>query len=411
MIDIKLIRDNPHHIKERLSTKNVDPQKIDTLLDFDTQWRALMTQSDELKNKQKKLEKENEREKARKTKEKIHELRDRIEVLEKKKNDILHTLPNIPADEALIGKDERDNKVIREIGIKPDFDFKPQDHMTIAEKLHIIDVKHATQLAGSRFGYLRGGAAMLELSLIHMAFNTLTEEGFIPIIPPVMIRPEVFRGMGRLSPDQEEERYYIPKDDVYLVGSSEHSVGPLHMNEMFELKELSKRYVAFSTCFRREAGTYGKDTKGILRVHQFDKVEMFVFSHPDQSNEEHLKLLALQERLMQILELPYRVVEICTGDMGYTDTKQFDIETWFPSQNTYRETHSCSNTTDFQSRGINVRTRGKNNAPIFVHTLNATAIAVGRIIIALIENNQTKQGTVRLPKSLHAYMGCKEIVA
>ncbi|MGB9608983.1 MAG: aminoacyl--tRNA ligase-related protein, partial [Minisyncoccia bacterium] len=226
----------------------------------------------------------------------------------------------------------------------------------------------------------------------------------------------VYKGMGRLSGDQKEERYYLEKDNLYLVGSAEHTLGPLHLNYVFNENDLPKRYVGFSTCFRREAGSYGKDTKGILRVHQFDKIEMFSFSKPENSEEEHLYLLSLQEKLMNLLELPYRVVEICTGDMGWTDARQFDIETWLPGQinpegkkGHYRETHSASNTTDFQARGINARLRRKDGKLEFVHMLNATGFAIGRILIAIIENYQTKEGKIKVPKVLQNYVG-KEII-
>ena len=214
-----------------------------------------------------------------------------------------------------------------------------------------------------------------------------------------MIKPEMFAGMGRLAGEQVEERYYLPKDNLYLVGSAEHTLGPMHADEILRNKELPKRYVGFSTCFRREAGSYGKDTKGILRVHQFDKVEMFSFCAPDQSEEEHQFLLACQEELMQDLKLPYRVMQICTGDLGWTDARQYDIETWLPSQNQYRETHSCSNTTDFQARGINC----KYDKGGYVHMLNATGLAMGRMIIAIIENYQTSEGDFDLPDVLRKY--------
>jgi seryl-tRNA synthetase len=215
--------------------------------------------------------------------------------------------------------------------------------------------------------------------------------------------------MGALSEKDKEERYYLPKDELYLIGSAEHTLGPLHMNDVIAEEELPKRYVGFSACFRREAGSYGKDTKGILRVHQFDKVEMFSFAKPEDSENEHKKLLSLEETLMSALGLPYRVLEICTGDMGWVGARQYDLEAWLPGQDTYRETHSCSNTTDFQARGINAKYKTKSGKKEFVHTLNATAFAIGRTLIAIIENYQTRQGTVRVPPVLQAYVGKEEI--
>jgi seryl-tRNA synthetase len=254
-----------------------------------------------------------------------------------------------------------------------------------------------------------GDLALMEFALVELAFKTLMKEEFTPVIPPVMIREEPYKGMGRLAAGQKEERYYIESDNLYLVGSGEHTMGPLHMNEVFAEKDLPKRYIGFSSCFRKEAGSYGKDTKGILRVHQFDKVEMFSFSTPDKSEEEHKFLLSMQERLMQALELPYRVMEICTGDMGWTDRRAFDVETWMPGEGKYRETHSCSNTTDFQARGINTKYKNSAGKKEFVHMLNGTAFAIGRTLIAIIENNQTKEGTIKIPKVLQPFVGKEEI--
>ena len=281
----------------------------------------------------------------------------------------------------------------------------------------MVDTAKAAEVSGSRFGYLKNQAVLLEFALIQLAFETLLPEGFIPIVPPVMIRPEVYRGMGRLAGDQKEERYYFEKDDLYLVGSSEHTVGPLHFNDVLLEKDLPKRYVSFSTCFRREAGSYGKDTKGILRVHQFDKVEMFSFVKPEDSEKEHEFFLSLQEKLMDKLKLPYRVLEICTGDMGWTDARQYDIEAWMPGQahstgsgwGKYRETHSCSNTADFQARGINAKYCNSEGKTDYLHMLNGTAFAIGRVLIAIFENYQTKEGSIRVPAVLQRYVG-QEII-
>jgi seryl-tRNA synthetase len=265
---------------------------------------------------------------------------------------------------------------------------------------------------------LKKEAVFLEFGLLKLALDNLIPHGFIPVVPPVMIRPEVYKGMGRLTESQKEERYFLKNDNLYLVGSAEHTIGPIHMNDIFSSDQLPMRYVGFSTCFRREAGSYGRDTKGILRVHQFDKVEMFSYAMPEDSEKEHEFLLSMQEMLMQSIEIPYRVVEICTGDMGFTDARQYDIESWLPGEGKYRETQSCSNTTDFQSRGINVkfkkkgdpvrRAQGKQKGE-FVHMLNATAFAIGRTIISILENNQTKDGSVQIPAVLQDYVGTKEI--
>lgn len=416
MLDVNFIRQNPEKVKEAIAKKNIDPKLIDKFLRADEAWRQKTTILDQLKAEQNALSRElggGQSEdlisKAQLLKKRIVDIGAEREEFEKKRDEILEKLPNLPFEDVPVGKDASGNKTLREVGEKPQFDFKPRDYLLLGEELGLINVQKASGVAGSRFGYLLGDAVLLEFALVRLALNVTTKKGFLPMIPPVMIRPKVFEGMGRLASDQKEERYYLPKDDLYLVGSAEHTMGPFHMGEVLEEKTLPRRYVAFSTCFRREAGTYGKDMKGILRVHQFDKVEMFSFAAPDESDKEHKFLLSLQEEIMKKLGLPYRVVEICTGDMGWTDARQYDIETWVPSESRYRETHSCSNTTDFQARGVNVKYKAKNGEKECVHMLNATAVAMGRTIIAIMENCQTKSGKVKIPEALHEYVGKKEI--
>ncbi len=415
MLDVNFIRENPDAVKEGVEKKKIDKKLVDKFLQLDTAWRGKVKAIDELKAEQNALSKELAKEqkedligRAQLLKQRISELEAECATAETKRKELLNRLPNIPFPDVPVGKDETENKTLREVGKKPEFDFVPKDYLSLAEGLGIINVKKASEVSGSRFGYLVGDMALLELAIVRLAFDILTKEGFTPILPPVMIKPDVYAGMGRLAADQKEERYYFPKDELYLIGSAEHTMGPYHLNETFEEQNLPRRYVGFSTCFRREAGSYGKDTKGIFRVHQFDKVEMYSFVHPEQSGEEHLFLLSLQEKLMQALEIPYRVVEICTGDMGWTDARQFDIEAWFPSEERYRETHSCSNTTDFQSRGINVKYKTKDGKKEFVHTLNATAFSQ-RPLLSLLENYQTKEGTIKIPEVIQDYIGKKEI--
>lgn len=281
--------------------------------------------------------------------------------------------------------------------------------MEIAEKLDIIDVKRASKVSGTRFGYLKGKTALLELALINLAFEVLSKEGFVPIIPPVMIKPEMMEAMGYIdTPEDRAERYFLKESDLVLVGTSEQSLGPMRKDDILEEKKLPKRYVAFSSCFREEAGAYGKDTKGILRVHQFDKVEMFSICQPEKSKEEHQFLLKMEEKLMRLLGLPYRVVQLCTGDSARPSASTIDIETWLPGQGEYRETHSTSNCTDFQARRLNIRYRSKKGLE-FVHTLNGTAFAIGRMLIAIIENYQQKDGSVKVPKALQKYTWFKKI--
>ncbi|MFA6135795.1 MAG: serine--tRNA ligase [Candidatus Paceibacterota bacterium] len=404
MIDIEIVRKNPDKIREMLVARNMQTELVDQFLAVDEDWRKLTSQLDEARALQNKLSSEKKIEEAKKNKEIIKDKESEIAQIEGRRYELILEFPNIPFGDVLKGKDESENKSIKTVGDIPKFDFEPKDHLDIGEALDIIDTKTASQVSGSRFAYLKKQGALLEFALIQYALNLLVKEGFEAVVPPVMIKPDVYKKMGRLSENQKEERFYLEKDDVYLVGSAEHTMGPLGMDKVFKEEDLPKRYVGFSTCFRREAGSYGKDVKGILRVHQFDKVEMYSFSHPEKSEEEHMFLLSMQEKIWGGLDIPYRVVEICTGDMGPTDARQFDIEAWVPSQKTYREVASCSNTTDYQTRGIGAKIKvGDKNQ--YVHALNATGIVIGRTIIAILENNQQEDGSVLIPKALQKYTG------
>jgi seryl-tRNA synthetase len=263
------------------------------------------------------------------------------------------------------------------------------------------------KVSGSRFGYLKGPAVLLEFAMVRLAFDQLVRHGHMPMVPPVLVREEALYGTG-FFPGDREQVYSVPDDGLYLVGTSEVSLAAYHGDEIFDLEELPKRYAGFSTCFRREAGTYGKDTQGLFRVHQFDKVEMFVFCQPEDSKAEHERLLAVEESLVEALELPYRVVNVAAGDLGSSAAKKYDIEAWFPSQQTYREITSCSNTTDYQARRLKVRTRTPGSNQI-VHTLNGTAVAVGRVMLAILENHQQADGSVRMPAALVPYLGFDHI--
>ena len=366
---------------------------------------------DENRSQLNKFSKERNVEEAKKVKESIKNYELRIKDIEKNRIELLDQLPNIPAPDVPVGKDASENVVIRQVGEKPKGPVT--DYLTLAENLDLIDVARASKVSGSRFGYLKREAALLELALTQFAFNFLTKEGFIPVVPPVMVKPEMMIGMGKIKFIEGKDAFYLPDDNLYLAGSAEHTIGPMHAGEVFDEKDLPRRYVGFSTCFRREAGSYGKDTRGILRVHQFDKVEMFSFSKPEESDKEHQFLVSMQEKMMKELELPYQVVQICTGDLGFGDAKQIDIETWLPSEGRYRETHSASNTTDFQARGLDIKYRlmpnDQRQTTQFVHMLNATALAIGRIIIAILENHQTNNEAVKIPKVLTEYIGIKEI--
>ncbi|TAK04003.1 serine--tRNA ligase [Patescibacteria group bacterium] len=320
--------------------------------------------------------------------------------------------PNILRADVPEGKDETGNVVLRTSMEPTTFDFEAKDHMELATALGMIDVERAAKVSGARFAYFTGAAVQLELALVQYALSELMKEGFVPVLPPHIISTKAMAAMGYLDHGGEEEVYHLKNDDAVLIGTSEQAIGPMLMDETLDAKDLPLRYVGISPCYRREAGSYGKDTKGILRMHQFDKVEMFSFTKPEESDAEHALILSLQERLMQGLKLPYQVVALCSGDIGAPSARTYDIETWMPGQNRYRETHSTSNTTDFQTRRLNIRYKdpsagsgGAGKAKGLAHALNGTAFAIGRILIAILENYQHKDGSVVVPVVLRQWMG------
>ncbi|MEK9171063.1 MAG: serine--tRNA ligase [Patescibacteria group bacterium] len=403
MSDIKFIRENKKEVEKGIKAKGFDVD-INILLKLDEERNVFRKKIERLNAERKKIAEEKNIKEGKEIKTKLSKLEGAEKSLSEKINAIAGKLPNLPLPEVPIGKDETGNIVLREAGEKPKFDFNPKDYLILNEKLEWIDTERSGKAAGSRFGYLLRDAVDLEFALVRLAFDILRKENFIPIIPPVFLKPEAMRGMGYLDYN-EDEVYHFEKDNLYLIGTSEQAIGAMHMNEILDAESLPLRYAGFSSCFRREAGSYGKDTKGILRVHQFDKIEMFSFTRPENSKKEHEFLLSMEERLIKALGLPYRVLQICTGDLGVQAANKYDIEIWLPGQNQYRETHSTSNDTDFQSHRLNIKYKdektGKNS---YVHTLNGTAFAIGRMIISIMENCQQKDGTIKIPEILEKYL-------
>ncbi|EKD33005.1 MAG: hypothetical protein ACD_76C00105G0008 [uncultured bacterium] len=429
MIDINILRKDPELI--RTASKNKGHEiDVDAILKIDEQVRQLQGQVEAIKSEKNKASKliassaGKEREKLIKDMQELDKKSDKLIAslapMSAELEKLLRMIPNIPAEDVPIGKNESENKVIRHVGEPTVFNFKPLDHVELGEKLGILDTKKAVQVSGARFVYIKGALARMESALVQYVYDILTSEPilkkiadsiepgysakpFIPVVPPVMIRPDVMRDMARLSEADKDERYYLPQDDLYLVGSAEHTLGPLHMNEILSEEDMPIRYVGFSPAFRREAGSYGKDTHGMIRVHQFNKLEMESFSLPEDSIKEQDFFVAIQEYLVQSLGLPYRVVAICTGDMGAPDARQIDIECWMPSQNKYRETHTSDLMTDYQSRRLQTRVK-RNKKTEFVHMNDATAIAMSRIPVAILENYQQADGSVVVPEVLRPYM-------
>ena len=414
MLDINFIRHNPQVVKEGCQKKGVKVD-IDKLLDLDKKRKLITTEVERLKHQkniisQKKHLQETEIALARQLKEKIKSTESQLKIIETALKEIMLEIPNIPLEDVPLGTSEDDNVVLRKVGKVPQFRFPVQDHLSLGLKWHLIDVQNASKVSGSRFAYLKNEAVLLEVAIIRFVFDNLLKEGFQPVLPPVLLKPEMARGTGYLEATDKEEAYYIPKDNLYLIGTSEQSLVAMGANEVFEEEELPKRYLGFSTCFRREAGSYGKDTRGIFRVHQFDKLEMFSFATPEQSKKEHQYFLSLEEKMMQALKIPYQVINICTADLGRPAAAKYDIEAWIPSQKRYRETHSTSNCTDFQARRLNIRYREKSRGKLrFLHTVNGTAFAIGRILIAILENYQRADGKIDVPKVLQKYLDFKII--
>jgi seryl-tRNA synthetase len=423
MLDLKAIRSEPERFKAALSRRGAAEQ-VDELVALDARRRQLLPEVENAQAERKTLSKqigerkqageEDEAERLMATvaglKETIESGKEELEKVEAELDELALRLPNLPDPDAPEGMTEDDAVVLREVGQRPEFDFEPRDHLEIGTELGLIEMEAAAELSGSRFAYLKGDLVLLELALVRFAIETVRGEGHEPVVPPVLVREEALEWTGFL-PGDRDQIYEVPKDDLFLTGTSEVGLAGLHANRILDAASLPLRYCAFSTCFRREAGAAGRDTRGIFRVHQFDKVEMFSFVDPDASGEEHERLLSIEELILDALEIPYRVVNVAVGDLGAPAAKKYDCEAWIPSQGRFRELTSCSNTTDYQARRLGARYRpGEGEAPRPVHTLNGTACAVGRTIIALIENRQESDGSFTLPNTLHPY-GAPERIA
>ena len=417
MLDIRQIRTDPEKFKQAISRKGADPDLVDKLLEVDDRRRSVLSQYEEAQGELNKASSEISKlhsqqkidaiKMASEMSEKVKLLKPQVDSTLKEYNLLMMQIPNPPAEDVISGAGEEDNTVLKTSGEPKKFDFKVKDYLQIASELDLLDMERAVKIAGSRSYFFKNELVLLEFALIQYAFEILIKEGFTPMIVPVMMNRKIMEGAGYLP--QGEDEIYRTQDDTYLAGTAEQPLAGYHMNEILTEKELPKRYVGFSTCFRREAGSYGKDVKGILRVHQFDKVEMFSFVNPKDSAKEHDYLVSLKEKIMAGLGLPYRVVNICAGDLGASAAKKFDVEAWIPSEEKYRETHSCSNCTDFQARRLNIKYKNKEGKFDFLHTLNGTAIALNRPIVAILENYQQKDGSILLPEVLHKYLGFDKI--
>ncbi|MBX4201022.1 serine--tRNA ligase [Candidatus Parcubacteria bacterium] len=421
MLDIKFIRENPRKVKEACVKKNMDGELVEQVLELDIKKRSLMTTLENLRAKQNRFGRD-EIEAAQKNKLEIKTLEPDLKETEENLNVLLMQLPNIPLEGVPVGKDESGNIVSKKVGKPPVFNFEVKNHWQLAEELDLIDKDRAAKIAGSRFAYLKGPLVLLWWALMRFGVDVLTDEKtlakiargakldvstkpFVPILPPLMIKTEPYQAMDRLEP--REERYKIEGEDLWLQGSAEHVLGTMHMNETLDEKMFPIRYVGYATSFRKEAGTYGKDMEGIIRMHQFDKLEMESLTVAENSLNEHYFMVAIQEYLMAQLGLPYQVVLKCTGDIGKPNARGIDIDVWLPGQDKYRETHTADYMTDYQARRLQTKVRRKAG-PELVHTNDATAFSQ-RPLIAILENYQQKDGSIKIPKVLQKYTGFKEI--
>lgn len=433
MLDIKFIRENAEVVRQSMNNRGKDSSIVDQFLQLDEERRELQGKIDDA-NAQKNIaskeiagggDKDQIRANMKKLGEEMSKHQDRYKELTPEWELLLSKIPNVPRDDVPVGKDENENVVIRSWGEPTVFDFEPKDHAELGKLLDVIDNETSAKISGARFTYIKRELVLVQWALMQFAMNVLVSEEklkevaklagkdfntkpFIPMLPPVMVREDVYMRTSRMTEEKKEDMYGIADDNLWLIGSAEHSLAPLHLDETLELKDLPLRYVGYSTAFRREAGTYGKDMKGILRLHQFDKLEMFSFNHPDESDNEQEFFIAIQEYLMQSIGLPYQVVNVCTGDMGMTNARHIDIEVWLPGQNKYRETHTADMNTDYQSRGLNTKVKLEDGKKVLVHTNDATAFSQ-RPLIAILENYQQADGSVKVPEVLVPFTGFTEI--
>jgi len=419
VLDLKLIRDDPARVRAGLARRGADGD-LDELIAVDSEARSLRGEVEEAKAERKRLSKQigqmrGKGEDSREVEEAAKRLGDsashgeaRLKGIERRRAEMLLALPNLAEDAAPEGGED-DAVVLREVGEPPRFAFEIRDHVEIGEALGIIDLERAAKVSGARFAYLMGGLVRLQLAVVTFALDRLENAGFTPVIPPVLVRESAMVGTG-FFPADRASIYETAADDLFLVGTSEVPLAGLHQEEIVHADVLPLRYAGVSTCFRREAGAAGKDTRGIFRVHQFDKVEMFSFTTPEASADEHQLILGMEEDILQALEIPYRVVDIPIGDLGASAARKFDCEAWMPGQQRYREVTSCSNCTDYQARRLKARFRGSRGTQM-LHTLNGTAVALARTLIAIIENHQREDGSVAVPEVLRPFGAPAELAA
>jgi seryl-tRNA synthetase len=430
MLDIRFIRENPDLVTEKSKQKGYDVD-VKHLLELDKKRRAQLGEIEKIRSQRNEIAGQKggkpsieEIEKGRQLREMLTRLEEDLKPLDEEFIKLYRAIPNIPVDDVPVGASEEENKVVKEWGEKPSFEFEPKTHWQIGETRGLIDKERAAKVAGSRFAYIKGDLVRLQFALIQFGLDTLTNEDtikkiiqdsglevvstpFIPVLPPAVAKTDVYVATGRLN--REEQTYKLEDEDLWLNASAEHTLAPMYLNETLDEADLPLRYVGYTTAFRREAGTYGKDMEGIIRLHQFDKLEMETFTKPEDGLKEHLLLVAIQEYLMQQLRLPYHVLNKCTADIGFPNARGMDIEVWLPGQNKYRETHTADFISDFQARGMQTKVK-TSSGTVYAHNNDATAFAAGRMLVAIIENYQNVDGVIRIPDVLQPYMQNQTVI-
>lgn len=410
MIDIKLVRDNQELVKNKIATKGYDPAIVDNLILADVKHRKLLAESEDLRKRRNQLSKTNtDREEAKQVKYALQEIEVKLKEKEEKVSQLLNSIPNLPLDNVPVGKTDADNKEIKIWGTKPNFVFEPKTHFELGKKLGLLNFEAGAKVSGSQFYFLFGDLALLEFALIEYVFKLLIKENFIPVITPDLAKSRYYLGTGYLPRGNEAQIYTIEGQDLGLVATAEITIAGLHADEIIPEEKLPIKYIGCSHAYRQEAGAYGKYSHGLYRVHQFTKAEMFIYCLPEESEAMHNYLLTAEEKIYQGLGIAYRVLEMCTGDLGAIAAKKYDIEAWMPGRNDYGEVTSTSNCTDYQARNLKIRVRKKNGKVEYIHMLNGTAVAVSRTLIAILENYQQKDGTIIVPEVLRQYMG-KDVI-
>lgn len=408
MLDIKFIRENVDFVKTATKNKGFDDSVVDKLLEIDKERRKLIGATEEIRAKKNKLGK-NDIEEGKKLKLELKELEEKLKTVEKEYEKLLWLVPNIPSNKVPVGKNDFENVEIKKWGTPRNFDFNPKDHIELGNNLGILDFEVGAKVAGSQFYFLYGDGALLELALTHYVFDKLSKKGFLPVMTPDLAKSRYYLGTGYAPKGDEAQTYTIEGEDLGLIATAEVTLAGSHADEVIPEEKLPIKYIGYSHCFRQEAGAYGKYSKGLYRVHQFSKTEMFVYCTPETSERIHEELLAIEEEIYQELELPYRVLEMCTGDLGAMAARKFDIEVWMPGRNDYGEVTSTSNCTDYQARNLNIKYKKKNGETNFVHMLNGTAVVMSRVPVAILENYQNEDGSIDIPKVLQKWMGKEKI--